>query len=256
MSQAGPITLAQRATNTHVRALVYGASGVGKTVFACASQRYVTLLLDVDDGAQSAAAFKGDPDHGTGATRRDAVITWRVTSSEDFDAAIKWLAANQQRVGLVVVDTATELQRLLMAEVCSRNKRVIPDQKCWGEMLILMEGIARSMRHVPVHVVWTAHEKGYTDVDSGRVEWKPNFAGDFAVQYAKHFDLILRYVVQDQQTEEPNTKRLAYKSVRALNCNRDAVTEAKDRFQVLPKWIHPNLDDIIEKCVTTLKEDQ
>ncbi len=124
---------------------------------------------------------------------------------------------------------------------------------CWGEILVVMENIARTFRHCNFHVVWTAHEKGFEDKDTGRVSWKPNFAGDFAIQYAKHVGEIWRYVVQDQQVQDTASKAVSYTQIRALNCHKDAVTEAKDRSQSLDKWEIPCLDRLISKCVTAVQ---
>jgi hypothetical protein len=253
MSQVGPVALSSRADAVHLKVLLYGASGAGKTVFCCASQQFNTFVFDVDDGAESAAAFKGDPAHGTQSTRKDNVVTWRVTSAADFDAAFAWLSANSQHFQLVVLDTATELQRLLLGEICKKNKQLVPNQACWGEILVTMENIARSFRHLPFHVIWTAHEKGYEDKDMARVTWRPNFSGDFAIQYAKHFGEIWRYVVSDNPVEDPVTKRVSYQAVRAVNTSKDGVTEAKDRSQGLDKWEIPNIDSIFSKAITAIQ---
>lgn len=254
MSQSGPVSLSQRSNFPWMKAVVYGASGVGKTVFTCASQHYTTFVFDVDDGAESAAAFKGDPQHGTQATRRDHVLTWRINSSADFDAAYAWLIANQSQFQLVVIDTATELQRLVMGEICQKHKKLVPDQQCWGEILVWMERVARLFRHLPFHVTWVAHEKGLENKDTGRTSWKPNFSGDFAIQYAKHFGLIARYVVTDQQQKDPATEKVSYVPVRALNCQKDECNEAKDRSQALDKWEVPNIDNLIYKWVTAIQQ--
>ncbi len=256
MSQTGPVTLAQRAQYPYVKAVIYGASGVGKTVFCCNTQQMNVFLFDVDDGAESACAFKGDPAYGTQATRTENVVAWRVNSSQDFDAGYAWLMANRESFQLVVIDTATELQRLLMGEICKKHRKLVPDQQCWGEILVTMEGIARTFRHLDLHVIWVAHEKGVENKDTGRVTWKPNFAGDFAIQYAKHFSLIARYVVTDLQVEDPVTKKISYEPMRALNTNKDETNEVKDRSQALLKWELPNLDHIIAKYVSGVQANR
>jgi hypothetical protein len=243
-----PLNLAQL-TNPWIKMVIYGSTGVGKTVFCGQSQRYRTFIFDVDDGAFAAATWRGNPNLGIPGTRRDLVDVWPTRSREDFQAGFDWLVKYQQHYGLAVVDTATELQRQILREVATRFKLETPDQRTWGVGLNAMEAIAASFRHLPMHVIWVCHEIEKDDPELHRTMYRPSFQGAFATAYAKHFTLIARYCLFDNIIRDANGAMIGTDTQRWLNCERDQTTHAKNRGGFLNKWELPNLDAIIDKMV-------
>lgn len=247
-----PVPLSQRSRSPWRRGVVYGASGVGKTVFATGSQYYNTFIFDVDDGLDSAASFRGNAQHGVLPCRQANVVPWPVTKRQDFDEGFAWLMPRIQHFPIVVIDTATELQRLILEEVCEKFKIEVPHQAAWGVILYVMESIARAFRHMPCHVLFLAHETEREDPEVKRLTRQPAFQGAFGQQYAKHFSLICRYFVQDVQQKDPVTGLISYSPVRLLNCHKDQVTHAKDRSGGLDKFEVPNLDNMLGKMVRSV----
>lgn len=239
MATTGPISLDQL-VSPYIKNLVYGGPGVGKTVFCASSQHYRTFYFDVDDGMLSARRF---------ATRPDLIHTWPTRSYADFVAGFQYLTTNVGNYQLAVVDTATELQRQMLNELMVRNKRVLPEQRDWGALLLMMEEVARWFRHLPLHVFWTAHEVEKEDEDTKRTMFRPSFQGQFGREYSKHFSGIFRYQVMDQQVREGDAVKFV--SYRMLNCHRDYVVHAKDRSHSLAKFEEPHLDSIIYKMTSS-----
>ena len=246
----GPIPLGS-VTFQRVMACVYGPAGSGKTVFACGSQHLRMLHLDVDKGVISAKAWRGDPERGIPPTRHELITTWPIFTKEDFEKAFDWFVKNQQNFDGLIIDTATELQRILLEEICSKSRHIIPERPDWNMLLIVFEHITRQLRNLSKHVIWVAHEIEFEDKELQRRMAMPNFQGQYGDHYAKHFDLILRLQLFDQQVREGN--RIVWQTLRFLNCQRDQVNEAKDRFGALAKYEPPILDNILSKCMSSVQ---
>lgn len=229
----------------HFKALIYGSTGVGKSVFCGASQYLRTFFIDVDIGIDSVRA---NP-----TTRWDLVHVAQVRCQADFFKAYDFIEANCSQYDLVVVDTVTELQRLILQELvgASSIKKMYADQRDWGTILLVMEHFARKFRGLPLHVIWTAHENHELDPDTQRYMYVPSFQGQFKMQYGKHFGNIARYQLFDEQKKGENntTQTITH---RFLNCQRDQATEAKDRSSSLEKYEPPNIDTVIGKVVSAI----
>lgn len=229
-----------------IKSVIYGGTGVGKTVFCCQSQQFKTFVFDVDDGAYAASTWLGNPAMGAPATRRDLVDVWPVRSRQEFVAGFDYLTRRADQYQLVVVDTATELQRVVMREV---TRGALPDQQAWGKGLNAMEELTTMFRHLNMHVIFAAHEIEKEDQELRRLMFRPSFQGAFGSTYARHFSLIARYCLIDTLTLDQNGVVVGTGTARWLNCERDQVTHAKNRGGGLDKWEPPVLDYIINKMV-------
>lgn len=239
----GPVSLAT-VEQPWMKLIVFGRSGVGKTVFSCGSQFFRTFVFDVDDGT---VAAKMHP-----RTRRDQVDVWPIRTQEDFDEAFVWFCQHVQHYGLAVVDTATELQQQVIREACVRRKQLTPDQQCWGMALAKMEAVASGFHHLPCHVVWTCHEIEREDPEQHRVMFKPSFQGAFQVSYAKHFSAILRLCLQDfavSGVDGAGQPTVQYQTHRLLHCDGSQLTHAKNRGGALPEWETPDVDTVLGKMI-------
>lgn len=235
----GPKTL-DSAELPFVSAVIYGKSGVGKTVLACSSQQFRTFVFDVDSGIFSARTFER--------TIRANVHYETIRSTSQFTEVYSWLKANIGHYQLIVVDTASELQRMVVREFEEiRNKGMIPDQMTWGAVLNWMEWAAREFRSLPVHTLWTAHENETRDEDTQRTARRPNFQGQFGVQYAKHVDLIARYFIHSEPQRDDAGRVIGQQHQRWLQCEPDQMTDAKCRGGGLARYELPDIDHVINK---------
>ena len=232
-----PISLADL-REAYVKGVIYGGTGAGKSVLLGSSQYYPTFFFDVDRGIESVRAWPK--------TRYDLVRVWPTPSYQEFCTAFDWLEKYLVPGQLVVVDTATELQRIILQELIdSKGKNTIATQQEWGAALLMMEHLARRFRNMPAHVIWLTHETQGTDPETGYNTWRPSFQGQFATQYGKHFGLIARYQLLNEQRIDAATNTRQTITHRFLNCQRDQMTEAKDRSNSLQKFMAPDIDAIL-----------
>lgn len=242
-----PIPLSQVAINP-IMALLYGGAGAGKTVFSTNSQRWRTLLIDIDKGSLSARCNIGFPATGTLGTRLDLVSVKECYTFNDVLEAHSWAASHIRDYDLIVVDTATELHRMVMHEVASAAKIVVPSQREWGIVLNMMDDLARAFKELGVHIIWTAHEMTTVDEFTGMPMARPAFQGSFKEMYARHFSNIIRYVVHNEEVVNAAGQRET-QAVRALMCQTSPTAHGKDRSGALDMWEHPNLDAIMDKII-------
>lgn len=239
----GPVSLAT-IEQPWIKLVVFGRSGVGKTVFSCGSQYFRTFVFDVDDGT---VAAKMHP-----RTRRDQVDVWPIRSRADFDEAFVWFCQNVGSYGLAVVDTTTELQQQVLREAAKQLKQAIPDRQTWGMALGAMEAIATGFHHLPCHVVWTCHETEREDPEQHRVMFRPSFQGAFQTYYAKHFSAILRLALQDfaiNAVDAAGQAIVQYQTHRLLHCDGSQTTHAKNRGGALAEWEVPDVDTVLGKMI-------
>lgn len=235
-------------------ALVYGAPGVGKTVFAASSQQLRTLILDVDRGAISARTWRGDKAQGLGPTRLDQVELIECPTFEDVLAGHKHAAVNANRFDLLVVDTMTELQRMVIQQLCARAGLEVASQREWGIALSMMDDLTRAFKALPMHVVCTAHETvGEDGEHPGRYKYRPAFQGQFRDYYARHFTLVARYTLRTVEVKNAAGQAVAT-PMRALQCQKSPQADAKERTGALQLWEPPDLDRLLAKITQRLAE--
>ncbi|TXH19120.1 MAG: hypothetical protein E6R03_01020 [Hyphomicrobiaceae bacterium] len=103
-----------------VSMVVYGRSGTGKTTIACTAPGPLLLLDIKDEGTDSVSDIKELDVH-------------MVDSLEDFEETYWFLSKNSKRYKTVIIDTCTQLQGMVVAEVMRKNKRK-GEPGSWGSM--------------------------------------------------------------------------------------------------------------------------
>lgn len=132
-----------------INALVYGDSGVGKTVFGGSDN---VLILAVEDGTQSAARQGSKAD------------VWRIKKWDDLADAHDWIDANPGHgYDWIVVDSATEMQQLCMRSILdaavAENKSRDPDIPAlqdWQKYYNMFLRFVSQFNALPVNVLYTA----------------------------------------------------------------------------------------------------
>jgi hypothetical protein len=243
-----PLSL-EALTQPYIRTCIYGGTGVGKTILAGSSQKMRTFLFDVDDGAISLLAYLRRT-----AQRTDLVKVWPVTDFASFQAGFQYLAQRVNQYQLVVVDTSSELQQVMLDEVRRQAKVQVASQREWGIVFTMMEEAMRYFRHMPLHVIWTAHEMEREDPYYGRVVYRPAFQGQFGGwSYAKHFSEIWRYCLFETQAKaEAPQQKPAVEVSRVLSCQRTQFSHGKDRSMGLAEFEPPYLDYLFDKMIYSI----
>lgn len=167
----------------YINMMVYGGSGVGKTVFASTAPRPI-LWLEAEGGTHSIGNKEGID-----------VVT--VQNLETYREALKFLEANPGLYKTVVLDSLTEasaslLKEIMRAAVAKKPERdeFKPEFGEWLKLTNVIRGIVRSYRDLPIHLVLTALEREDTDEMTGRVKVRPRLSPTVADEMPQYLDVV------------------------------------------------------------------
>lgn len=165
--------------------LVYGETGVGKTVFASSAPRPI-LWLESEGGTNSIA----DP---TG------IDIARVTSLETYREAVRYLRNNPDTYQTVVLDSFTETQAQILKEIMRAAVQADPSGERdefsplfqeYQRLTGVTREIARAFRDVPMHTVITALERTDKDDMTGRTRVRPRLTPTVADELPGYMDAV------------------------------------------------------------------
>lgn len=133
--------------------LVFGRGGMGKTTFG-ASSGLRTLIIDFNE--QGTISVK----------RRPNTIVYVVQYWKELDWVYWMLKSGKHDFEVVVLDTVTSMANICMKSVlgdehsrdASRDP-MTPDKRHWGKVGELMKLRITDFRNLPLHTVFTAHER-------------------------------------------------------------------------------------------------
>lgn len=238
-------------TTMYWKGLIYGGPGVGKTILGGTSKRFRTFVFDIDEGISSANAYLTM--HGRH-TDKERIDFWPVVTLADFYRGFDYLMANIKKYDLAVVDTATELQRLIVRHSCELTKHASPERDDWGNVQTISEGITVKFRnHVPLHVLFMCHEMTKADGEDMPSYVRPSFQGAFKSEYARHFSFIGRYMKVQKTVKDEASGKLVTKVTRAIKFGPDPQVHTKDRSMALSDWEEPDVDKIFDKLIGSTK---
>lgn len=148
------------AANPHVKILVYGRNGKGKTRFAASAPK--CLIIDINEkGTRSARSFKG-------------VKVFPVDDWYDIQALYWYLKKGDHDFQSVAIDTLTAMQALCMSKVLyegyerdSTKDPKTPTKRDWGTTGQMMGEEILKFRNLPMNVIFTAQERTEGDPEEG-----------------------------------------------------------------------------------------
>lgn len=228
--------------------VLYGPPGAGKSCTAAVSQWLRVFVIDVDHGTNAVAAryrkLGLDP-------RRVTIMA--VNTPAEFENAVNYFCQNANNFDMIVIDSATELQRKILFE--SAGKGYSMDQQKWGRLRMQMEDFTVWLRELPKHVMYVCHEHNKWDPMLGQVVWRPSFDGRFAFEYAKHFDAICRVMAYPVPTGQMDALgQPAHAVQRLLNFGPDPYAHFKDRSGSMNTWEVPDIDSILSRMIASTTE--
>lgn len=196
--------------NDPIFALVYGASGTGKThLMGTLGELGRVLIIDIDQGIKT---LRNAPDlQKAGYTDNITVVSF--DKFRDLDEAYKLVAANDpkqwskkfgvevgQPFDWIVWDTWSELQWYMLEELRSKdsemrgnglNFRKNVQIQHWGAVTDLNKLAVESLRSCKVNQVFTMQEKLDKDELTGVVYGGPSIHGKMVQEMPTYFDIVV-----------------------------------------------------------------
>lgn len=196
--------------NDPVFALVYGASGTGKThLMGTIGELGRVLIIDIDQGIKT---LRNAPDlQQAGWTNNITVVSF--DKFKDLDEAYKLVKANDpklwsQKFGVaitqpfdwIVWDTWSEIQWYMIEELRSKdsnmkgnglNFRANIQIQHWGQVTDLNKLAVQQLRSCDVNQVFTMQEKLDKDELSGQIYGGPAIHGKMVQEMPAYFDVVV-----------------------------------------------------------------
>lgn len=165
--------------STHLKALIFGPYGSGKTHFLGTAQEdprtFPAIYLDFEGGDQTLAGLDID---------EARVRTW-----DDFNSVYDGLSKGEGGYRTILLDSLSETHIFALMEINETQGRddVLQIQD-YGKASIQMRRLIRLFRDLPYHVFMTAQDKTDKEARVGNVK-KPALAGQMADEAPGLFDL-------------------------------------------------------------------
>lgn len=207
----------------YINLLVYGDSGVGKTVLAGSADEVPdlnpVLFVDIEGGTLSLS------------NRFPEVDAVRVDTWQKMQEVYDRLRQQPDRYRTVVLDSLTEIQKFAMDNIMSDLLREFPDRdpdvpglREWGKSTSQMRRFVRAFRDLPCNTIFTALAQSDKDPRTGLTKTKPSLPGKLSNEVAGFLDIVVYYY---KKVVDGNVKRLL------LTQGTDQQV-AKDRSDMLP----------------------
>jgi hypothetical protein len=213
-----------------VNLLIYGDSGIGKTVF-CGSDDDVLFIAPEDNGTLSAKRF--------GSTAKK----WKIEKWDDIREAYEWLA-DQEPIPFnwIILDSITEMQDMCMRSILNEAVEInpgrdpdVPQLQDWIPYQNKFMRFIKLFEALPVNVIFTALQMEEEDEDGEKVVL-PMLQGK-GTQYSKKVSSTVtsfgRMSVRrkrDGLDEDQNPK---YIETRVIQWGATKSVMAKDRTRCL-----------------------
>lgn len=234
-------TTSNQASAAHgVKALVYGPSGVGKTVLAATLP--APLLISAEAGTLSLKRANLERLFGVGtAGIAYDIPTICVSNVDDLTAAYDWCvrAPEAKQFASVALDSISEIGEVVLANA----KRQVKDpRQAYGELIEKMGNMIRLFRDLPgKNVYMAAKMEPSKDELTGVTKWGPSMPGaKLAQQLPYFFDEVFRLGINKDQAGTP---------FRFLQTQPDIQYEAKDRSGMLQPMEYPHLGAVFSKVL-------
>jgi AAA domain-containing protein len=234
-----PVTKYQESINM----LIYGDSGVGKTVFCGTGER--SLILGLESGAISAGRQNSSAD------------LWPVKSWQDVEDCYLYLRDNAHPYKWLHIDSLTDMQEKLLRHILGKAVAARPNQdpdipaiqdhQKWQNML---KRFVNDFNDLPVNVCYTALVMRRENEEAEDLMLPLILGKDYEISAAICGKMhVVGYmsskVVGDESNEEKRRK------VRRILFENVPPYFAKDRFDCLPRYMPsptiPKIEELIAK---------
>ena len=208
-----------------VKVLVYGESGVGKTVLC--STAPTPVILSAEAGLLS--------------LRKHRITVIQITTIQDLIDAHLWCmnSAEAKSYQTVCLDSLSEIGEVVL----SNAKKLVKDpRQAYGELIEKMGMLVRSFRDLPgKHVYMSAKLEPMKDEMTGVVKYGPSMPGQkMGPQLPYFFDEVFRLGINKLTTGE---------TYRFFQTQPDLQYVAKDRSGALAAVEQPDLSVVFNKIL-------
>lgn len=224
--------------------MIYGGSGVGKTLLAGTSAMVEAmspiLVIDAEDGTKTLNAL---PDYG------DQIDVVPMTQWKKMQAIYNDLYKGQHPYKTVVIDSGTEVQQLAMNDVLGTSGTVLdvgitPEFKDWYKNTEQIRRMIRAFRDLPMHTIITALEMDSQDPRTKLVMKRPAFSNKLSQQIPAFFDTVFYLYTKEVKGDSAN--------LRLCLTDRTDKIVAKCRAQGVPLVLeNPNMPMLYPYLVKT-----
>lgn len=211
--------------------LVYGSSGIGKTVFGATAPK--PLFLAVEEGMLS-LADKNVP----------FVKIKNLQDMRDVLKALKEKSITDKNgkpieYETIVIDSLTEVQQVVIQNITGGRQ---PSMNQWGDFSDKMAEILKGFASLDKHIIFTclASEKNAEDDDGKEyTRFQPELFGKLSEKAQAMMDFVAYYYMKVEVVNDKPTQK------RVLTFEISPRWKAKDRSGKMPKNAEPDFSKLI-----------
>lgn len=174
----------------YLKLLVYGTTGVGKTILSGSSfdvpDMTPVLFIDVEGGTLSLK------------DRHPNIDVVRVQTWDDMQRVYDALLLTKHEYRTTVLDSLSEIQKFsmynIMREVVTKDSDRDPDipgLREWGKNIEQIRRLVRAFRDLPVHTIFTSLVAFDKDPKTGSVQARPSLSGKLAQEVGGFVDILV-----------------------------------------------------------------
>ena len=210
-----------RIQSPYVNAIVYGVSGIGKTVLAATAPD--VLIISAEDGLLSIA--------------HQDVATTNVRSLLELINTYNYLANESHDYKSVNIDSISEVAQVLLIEFAAKER---DKRQAYMKMADEILSLVRKFRALEMNLILNAKQARIIDEFSGKTSYGPKFPGrvlENEIAYQLDEVIAMRF------------HKFEGKEFRVLQTSPDIQYEAKDRSGNLEKFEKPDLTILFNKIL-------
>lgn len=191
-----------------IRVLMYGDNGTGKTYSAGTYPK--PIFLSLDPGFLTLKSLPNSDDI--------QIVSFPDPAQEGLEIpaqiwnVIKWLQTGDHDRQTIVLDSVTELHRVIMEVVMKKPRQrqapTIPSTDDYIEVNAKVESLLRHLRNLPLNLVLTGHHKVQTDKSGAIIGARLNVSEKLSTSIGGMMDLVLHTSVHTRDGE--NGQEVAY----------------------------------------------